>query len=274
LEHALEVYPDKKWYILLDDDTYLIQSSLKVLLGHLDSRLPYYLGNAVGDFRARFAHGGSTIILSHAAMTGLFIRNPKSVMTAHGESLTTIWGDRLIARALIRTGVFLDERYSHFFSGESPRFSMIRADRVCSPILSFHSLAKPEDMLATGERFKSVKKPLRWAQVLDYFGTPPKWRRGIAHSRHDWDYVGKPDPSVTAIQRIATAEQCSKECTKRSKSCMAWTWSPASKECLVSPWMTVGEKVEGKVSGISPVLPGRLEAKCNAVQHGHPHRTP
>lgn len=33
--------PDRKWFILVDDDTYLIYPSLNVILGHFDPSMPY-----------------------------------------------------------------------------------------------------------------------------------------------------------------------------------------------------------------------------------------
>ena len=66
--------PNAKWYVLLDDDTFVIKASLLAVLGRLDPSEPHYLGNAVGDFRGRFGHGGSGILISGAAMSQLFER--------------------------------------------------------------------------------------------------------------------------------------------------------------------------------------------------------
>lgn len=33
--------PDRKWFILVDDDTYLIYPSLNFILGHFDPSMPY-----------------------------------------------------------------------------------------------------------------------------------------------------------------------------------------------------------------------------------------
>ncbi|KAK1760417.1 hypothetical protein QBC47DRAFT_367055 [Echria macrotheca] len=262
LELAYEMFPQKKWYILLDDDTYLVQPSVVALLGHLDARFPHYLGNAVGDFRARFAHGGSSIILSQGAMRVLFDENPDSVSTAHVESLTTIWGDRLIARALVRSGVFLEERYSHFFSGEPPRLSKLRADRMCSPIVTFHKLSDPSDMLDVGKRFETVDKPFEWARLWDVYGDPSLWRQGIAEARQDWDHVGNPDEAVATIHGVKTVEKCARHCAKYARTCLAWTWDSVSKDCHVSPWMIVGKESKGKISGINAKRAKRLAQAC------------
>lgn len=40
--------PDRKWFILVDDDTYLIYPSLNFILGHFDPSLPYCKSNDCG----------------------------------------------------------------------------------------------------------------------------------------------------------------------------------------------------------------------------------
>jgi len=248
---------------LLDDDTYMVQPSLKALLGHLDAEHPYYLGNAVGDYRGRFAHGGSAIILSQAAIRGLYTDNPWTAMEGHMESLSAIWGDRLIARALIRVGVFLDERFSHFFSGEAPQLSKIRADRFCSPILSFHGLATRPNMLQTGRHFQEAEKPVLWSQLWDIYGAPSPWRHGIASpKREGWDYVGRPDEAVDVISGVSDSDHCAEQCTTGSKVCLAWTWDASLKKCYISPWMIVGEEATGRTTGINAGRVKRLEDGC------------
>lgn len=41
LELAYRAMPDRKWFILVDDDTYLIYPSLNFILGHFDPSMPY-----------------------------------------------------------------------------------------------------------------------------------------------------------------------------------------------------------------------------------------
>ncbi|KAK0727844.1 hypothetical protein B0T26DRAFT_146874 [Lasiosphaeria miniovina] len=268
LELAYAKFPYKKWFILVDDDTYLIQPSLKQFLSQLDAEHPYYLGNVVGSFSARFAHGGSAIILSHKTMRNLLLKNQPVVSRAHSETLSEPWGDRLLARTLIRTGVFLDERWSHLFSGETPRLSKIRADRFCSPILSFHSLHSPKEMVATGKLYQDVKKPVLWIDLWEMFRAPAPWRSGVQTVRQNWDHVGDPetgDPSTvsTVWYGVKTADECAKKCKTHSKVCMAWAWSPKfGNQCRVSPWMTVGHEAEHVQSGFNEPRVKKLEMNC------------
>ncbi|KAK4239369.1 hypothetical protein C8A03DRAFT_42978 [Achaetomium macrosporum] len=261
LELAYKKYPRKQWYLLVDDDTFVIQPSLKPLLEHLDPTEPHYLGNAVGDFRARFAHGGSAVILSHAAVSALF-KNPKGLSSVYVDSLDETWGDRLLAKALLRLGIYLDETYSHLFNGEPPLLSKIRADRLCSPLLSFHKLASPAAMRKLGEQFRNISKPVMWNDLWEIYGYTPPWRQTDAASHEDWDHVGDVDESTLTIPNIKSSKACKKNCDRRSRACLAWSWDSEAKSCHISHWMIVGKEAPGRVSGINIPRAKYLETNC------------
>jgi len=254
-------YPDKSWYLLVDDDTYVVQPSLKPLLEHLDPEQPHYLGNAVGDFRIRFAHGGSAVILSHAAMRAL-IQNQRALASIYVDSLDETWGDRLLAKALLRLGIYLDETYSHLFNGEPPLLSKIRTDRLCSPVLSFHKLPSPAAMREVGENFRNVSKPLMWNDLWETHGYTPPWRLTDGAFHDDWDHVGALDESTLTVGQVKTAEACKKNCDRRSRACLAWLWDSEASLCHISPWMIVGKKAAGRVSGVNIPRARYLETNC------------
>jgi hypothetical protein len=246
---------------MLDDDTFVVQPSLKPLLEHLDPDEPYYLGNAVGDFRARFAHGGSGVILSHAAMRSL-IGSPNALASGHLHALDDIWGDRLIAIAMLKLGIHLDETYSHLFNGEPPLLSKIRADRICSPVLTFHSIRSAPKMRQVGQHFGNVSSPVLWLDLWEIYGLTPPWRQTDAPLHDNWDHVGDLDESTLTIRNIATAEDCLRNCGRRARACLAWTWESATRNCHISSWMIVGEKASGKVSGVNVPRARYLETNC------------
>jgi hypothetical protein len=258
---AYQQYPHKRWYLLVDDDTFIVQPSLKPLLEHLDPEQPHYLGNAVGDFKARFAHGGSAVILSHAAMRAL-IENQRSLASIYVDSLDETWGDRLLAKALLKIGIHLDETYSHLFNGEPPLLSKIRADRLCSPLVSFHKLPTPAAMRGVGDYFRNVSKPVMWNDLWEIYGETPPWRQKDAAVRRNWDHVGEPDESTLTIRNVRTAEECAKHFNRRSRASLAWSWDSKMESCHISHWMIVGKEAAGHVSAVNGPRARSLETNC------------
>ncbi|CAK7268267.1 hypothetical protein SEPCBS119000_002973 [Sporothrix epigloea] len=227
LELAYAAMPDKAWYLLLDDDTFVVPSSLRLLLAHLDPSVPHYIGNAVGDFRGRFAHGGSAVVLSRGAMTQLLGSGSSRVLAAaaaaassrkhggsdHGtggkasyglatpllhqayvDSITETWGDKLLATTLMRIGIYLDERFARLFNGARPRATRISADRFCLPLVSFHALAQPEMMRQIGAIFAQIDPGQRGASPTDPGVLAPAITWGDL-----WAIYGR--PTVTELHR-------------------------------------------------------------------------
>lgn len=253
--------PKKKWYLLVDDDTYLIQPSLKLLLERLDPSVPYYIGNAVGDYKGRFAHGGSGIVLSHSAMRQLF-SHPQVVSAAHHESFQETWGDKLLATTLMKLGIYLDETYTNFFNGEPLRMTKITAQRFCAPIISFHALSSPLLMERVGEIFRNTADRVRWIDLWNICEAPPLdspvWEAG----RENWDHVGKLDEATMTVRDVRSAKDCVRVCHNHANTCLAWTWKSASESCHISPWMIPGVEVYGKVSGINTPRAKSLANRC------------
>ncbi|KIH86293.1 hypothetical protein SPBR_08305 [Sporothrix brasiliensis 5110] len=263
LELAYQTMPNKNWYLLLDDDTFVIPSSLRLLLAHLDHSVPHYIGNAVGDFRGRFAHGGSAIVLSREAVTlllgsgssrvlavaaaaaasnrqqGITTNSYKSGLAppllhqAYVDSITETWGDKLLATTLMRVGVYLDERFARLFNGARPRATRISADRFCMPLVSFHALAKPEQMRSVGAVFRQIDRgqrggtpsdatspgflapPIAWGDLWALYGRPTVAALHHQPIHRGRDFVGAPgdDSSSSALvtsvtENVGSPEAC------------------------------------------------------------------
>ncbi|KAG6012380.1 hypothetical protein E4U43_007816 [Claviceps pusilla] len=266
MDMAYRRMPHKKWYMILDDDTFVVRSSLQALLRTLDPARPAYLGNSVGDYRARFAHGGSAVLVSGAAMKMLFAGGrPDLVSEAYARSLDETWGDRLVATTLQRLGVYIAEPYSSFFNGETPAQTRIRPERACLPIVSFHGLREPGAMLALGEALRRTSrddddddddsssdhdrthkkddKPLLWGQLWDLFAQHPLHTYAAQQPPfRPGDHVGPghdDDPDMTTWKAVHSADHCRRKCTARS-ACLAWSFHPHTRECRTSPWVIAG----------------------------------
>ncbi|RFU75377.1 glycosyltransferase family 31 [Trichoderma arundinaceum] len=261
MELAYEQLPNKKWYIILDDDTFLIGPSLYLLLSHLDPTRPQYIGNAVGDYKTRFAHGGSGIVLSGEAMRRLFDR-PDIVAQSYIDSLDETWGDRLVGLTLIKLGIYLNERYSHHFNGEPPERARVQRDRFCSPIVSLHGLRRPGAMEAIGHAFSKRDQPVVWGELWELFADTSLRRAGSEPVRQMRDHVGPTGEGTTTWEKIASADACRSKCRNR-KSCLAWTYDRETRACRISPWMVIGDNnAETEESGLDWHMVEPLLQRC------------
>jgi hypothetical protein len=251
MEMLYQEMPGKRWYIILDDDTFLVKPSLQLFLERLDSQEPHYIGNAVGDYKGRFAHGGSAVILSGEAMRRLFSR-PDIVAQAYVASLDETWGDKLVATTLQKLGIYLTERYSHHFNGEPPEITRISAARYCSPIVSFHGLRKPGAMVQVGRTLARLRNPLLWSDVWDLFGDYPMRELSGQPVQHRQDHIGPADGDVRVWKAIKNASACRKKCESSGSGCLAWTYEDETRICRASPWMAIGTRAaESTFSGVN-----------------------
>lgn len=269
MELLYKKMPNKKWYIILDDDTFLVRSSLRVLLSHLDPSKPHYIGNAVGDYKSRFGHGGSGVIISGKAMDVLFSRKD-IIAKAYMESLDETWGDRLVATTLQKVGVYIDERYSHHFNGEAPELTRIRADRACSPVVSFHGLRKPGAMVSASRVLGKFREPVLWGQLWDLFASVPLggYADGPLTSN---DHVGPTDEheNIKRWTSVNTAQDCRRKCERSNKKwCMAWTYDERQRQCFGSPWFIAGDSTSSgyQVSGVNWPKVKPLLQRCSVVE--------
>ncbi len=259
---AYREIPGKKWYVLLDDDTYVLKPSLRLMLSQLDPAKAVYLGNPVGDFKGRFAHGGSSIILSGAAMSLLFDDNAHLVPAAYVNSVDETWGDKLVATTFMKVGVYLDERYSRYFNGEQPRTTRISANRFCSPIVSFHGLSDTTRMREVSDTFGSLEEPVLWGKLWRIYGQPDFDVLEGDAVQHGQDHVGRTDESTTTADNVESAAGCAGLCDEHHGACLAWTWDEAAKTCRTSPWMIIGEERPGQSSGLNAALAMKLMSEC------------
>ncbi|OTB02536.1 glycosyltransferase family 31 protein [Hypoxylon sp. CI-4A] len=264
LEYVWQTMPKKKWYVMLDDDTYIVKSSLSLVLGHLNYGKPQFLGNPVGDYKGRFPHGGSSVVMSGAALSKLFDKHPEIVAEGHQESPTAIYGDKLLSATFMKVGIYLDETYRRLFNGEPPWMTRMWVDRFCLPLVSFHGLGSGDAMQHVGEIFKNMKEPVFWRQLGQIYGSPT-FESFIAEPiRPNVDYVGRLDEYSTTVEKVTEVDECVKICHAQSTQCLAWAFDPGRKQCHYARWAILGDHAEGRFSGINGQLAQKLESSCHS----------
>ena len=240
-----------------------MRPALRQFLGQFHSDCEHYLGNAVGGWEGRFAHGGSAILLSQRAMHRLFVDNPGTVAAAHRTALSTGMGDSLLANTLMKVGIYVREEHSVFFNGETPETAKIRPDRFCLPVLTFHSLRAPGQTLAVDRVFRKRTQPPLWRDIWTMYGGPSLESFVMTPHRVNWDHVGSLDEHTKTVTGVKQARDCRKSCEAREEGCMAWRWEQDTYLCHQSPWMIVGSKAEGKTSGLNLRLVRKLGEACD-----------
>lgn len=158
--------------------------------------------------------------------------------------------------------MYLDERYSHFFNGERPNISKMMADRFCSPLVSFHGVADPAEMKKVGRAFADERSPVFWGQLWEIYGAPSVEEFRRMPVRTGRDYVGRIDERARMVHAVESAEACLKECEGMGSKCLAWAWVEHTSECKLSPWMILGEEVQGHYSGINTDEVEKLQVSC------------
>lgn len=246
-----------------------MKSSIVQILSHLDPAKDQYIGNAIGDYRGRFAHGGSAIAISGRTLQHL-IDHPDVIQDAKIRAMTETWGDKLVATTLMKLGIYLNEQFTSFFNGEGPRATKITADNFCLPVASFHGLSDPNKMHDFGELFKlrqDMNKMIFYNGVWSTYQQPDIrffGRQPVQPGSHD--HVGKPDGPVTTLENVSNAMACVKHCDQPWNGCLAWTWEERTLKCHLAPYAMVGEPVQGKQSGLHYPRAKDINDRCSEMK--------
>lgn len=202
------VFPGKKWYILLDDDTYIFLDNFARYISEdgLDER-PIYTGKVFfiarcGGFghdgsllankaeKGLFAHGGSGIILNHHAMNAMYT----SVPTCMREYSSCWAGDMQVGLCLRRHNIrvrrigarkLLERHFIPFCpsKGLSDRRYSSRWKSMEEPI-TFHKIPDAEQRLVSQFEKLTIRRhrPVSYRPLREFL-----LEHGIlpAHTPHD-----------------------------------------------------------------------------------------
>lgn len=197
------------WFVIADDDSYIISQSLGALLRQLDSNERLYIGSKskvlghlaeTGRYAAKmkikdpnselsqtFAHGGSGIVLSRGLVESLFMDkhyNPKLIQHYSEVATESSSGDALLGFVIREElGVTCNENVPvnlvdpDPFPGESVFDTDVPMNTICQHLLSFHDI-KPEE----------VQTLFEWeSNLVDRQGSEDN--SGVLYSNYYSDFV-------------------------------------------------------------------------------------
>lgn len=146
LEKLYAEHPDKDWYMMIDADTYIVWPNLLAWLKMLPDPVSnaLYLGAPANVADTKFAHGGTGILMSQAAMYKLAVLD-KGVASRWDKPMhEECCGDLVIAMVLKKLGVLLKESWPTM-NGERPITLPFGPKHWCQPIVTMHHV-EPHEM--------------------------------------------------------------------------------------------------------------------------------
>lgn len=273
---TMELRPEKKWYVFVEPDTYLVWSNLLDWLKKLDPEEPAYYGSEVQIGEDVFAHGGSAFVVSNPGLKRVADMYQQEPDPWH--DLTSIhWaGDCILGKALLETGTPLTWSWP-MFQGGNPQTMDYKEDKGdarrlwCAPAISYHHLSPSEiqDMFNFEQQWlrqtvngrQRTSKPVSHRQrerlrlhhqdVFRHYVLP-----NVTQQRMDWNNAS---PDLRAGTQNATLDDCRIMC-ERDATCVQY--SKTDMGCYFSNEAKMGQSAEG-------VQSGWLEERVQAWADGH-----
>ena len=148
MRQVINLRPNKKWYLFVESDSYVVWSNLLKYLENMDSDRDIYYGSEVQIGDDLFAHGGSAFIMTRSAIEKGALWYEEDPERWHDWTARHWAGDCVLGKCLLEAGVELGWAWPMFQGGhpEKMDFTEWKGEvRVwCSPILSFHHFADEE----------------------------------------------------------------------------------------------------------------------------------
>ncbi|KAH7063053.1 hypothetical protein B0J12DRAFT_562235 [Macrophomina phaseolina] len=240
VQHAALNFPEKKWYVFLEDDSFIfIEPFMAWLAQSYDWREPTLAGSPASSS----AHGGSIFALSQGAVRKSFLADPQLAEKWEEYSIQQGSGAQVLSHVLATKGI----KRAH--NGEDDVAMPVRglqdlgvAERNwCSPLLTLHR-AHQSDLSALhawGKDFSAKKGkdvPPRYRDVFLDLISPHinEMEREDWDNYADWKRIA-PTADVEYGEEIMEDERSSKmawssagackQACKSEKPCMMWKYS-------------------------------------------------
>jgi hypothetical protein len=155
LEKAWDMKPDMDWYFHIDADTYVIWSSLVAWLKKLDPTKESYIGSLSFINNLPFAHGGSGMLMSGAAMRNFVVEHNGTAGRWDYKMHDECCGDWVLAQILKEYGMELMNSWPTI-QGESQSTIPFDPTHWCQPLVTMHHVS-PLEAIKMGD-FEEKRK--------------------------------------------------------------------------------------------------------------------
>ncbi|CBQ68272.1 conserved hypothetical protein [Sporisorium reilianum SRZ2] len=250
-------WPARKWYVMVEADTFVFWHELVKWLSTLNEGQQLMLGHpSFCDYDGQstmFTHGGSGLVLSRALVEASF--GADAEFEHHQDALiqASAFGDALLSKSLYDApGVTLTElspEGEERFNSDPPRVLKFTRGTWCKPILSFHHITPTDaahlyDFARRLDPLLPANDTVRWADVWGEF--IPRFLKhamdavGRFHADHDapfldaqgaepgevtvkaWQAFEEWDSETTDVV-TRSVEECREMC-RDAPGCLMWEW--------------------------------------------------
>ncbi|KAL2844945.1 hypothetical protein BJX68DRAFT_257014 [Aspergillus pseudodeflectus] len=260
VQRAFAARPDAKWFMFIEDDTFLVWSNLLDWLGRLDWREPYFLGLPVTMEDQLFAYGGSGWVLSRAAIQR--ITEHIASVADHCEDFTnrSAYGDLVLGHVAEQSGLLLTGAWP-LIQRETPSTMEYTNDVLCYPVVTFHHVDASEvqaiwnleqEMIAAATEHE-VPAPLLHSDVFNRLVYPH-----LAARIGDWDNFSDGEEMVLDVDE--GFEECKRHC-QEDPECVQFR--ATSRKCTLAHAITLGWMSDEEMNSTSGWMMDRI-AELNA----------
>lgn len=254
---AYSMFPEKKWFMFIESDTYVSMSNLMPWLSRLDHEQAIYAGAQVMIGDVELAHSGSGILLSNPALKAVYDLDQRagSHKTWENKIAQNCCGDKVLADLMKEAGVSLTRAFP-LLQGETP-FSLDWSKRHwCKAAVSWHRMTPAIiDTLWEFERNWSTihviksdypkfesHQPILFRDLFQSLLIP------LIHSSpniSNWDNLASSltytDSSGSGQFAHMTFDSCRAACDLR-QDCVQFAWEP--NKCRLGNVVHLGEAVD------------------------------
>ena len=142
LYQTYKAFPNKKWYIFMDADSFLFMgNTIRYLNANYNPDKPLYIGSQTMLGNEIFAHGGTGYILSGAAAKLAVVDHPELEHAFEEYAIGHCCGDHVLSRLLDKIGIKLSYERGQM-QGEPWYGLRWDSSTWCSKILTFHHVSQ------------------------------------------------------------------------------------------------------------------------------------
>ncbi|KAJ3411057.1 hypothetical protein HDV05_002848 [Chytridiales sp. JEL 0842] len=250
-----EKYPDADWYLMIDDDTYVFMENLEFHLQNFDPKEKYYIGtrnmfrgcDGIQQFGEGplFAHGGSGIVMSRAAVEAVLPLMDRCIV-----KYKDCWaGDVRLALCFRDAGISVYTQNHMHFTSEPPNAYYNYSYPPCTLPSTFHHLTPTDIQILYNAHTSSLKShPLfPYTTLSDIF---PYFLPNTSPMKN----VDRPGGDAERL-RVLDEWECRDACLSEGRAwCLSWAFvrdpDGLGGYCWLKKRVPPGRTREGVWSGV------------------------